>query len=49
MEIAGDNQMMAAIDAEISQPEVSPVESFATFRPQHPSVQDGQHAVRGKS
>jgi anti-sigma factor RsiW len=48
-EIAEDNQMMAAIDAEISRPEVSPVELFATFRPQHTSVQDGQHAVRGKS
>jgi len=48
-EIAEDNQMMAAIDAEISQPEVSPVESFSIFRPQHTTVQDGQHAVRGKS
>ena len=48
-EIHSDNQMMAAIDAEISQPEVSPVESFSIFRPQHTTVQDGQHAVRGKS
>jgi hypothetical protein len=49
--IADDNQMMTAIDAEISQPEVSPVESFATFRPQpeRTPVQDVQHAVRKKS
>ena len=49
--IADDNQMMTAIDAEISQPEVSPVESFATFRPQpeRTPVQDVRHAVRKKS
>jgi hypothetical protein len=50
--IADDNQMMTAIDAEISQPDVSPVESFATFRPQqleHAPAHDGRHAVRKKS
>jgi len=50
--IADDNQMMTAIDAEISQPDISPVESFATFRPQqleHAPAHDGRHAVRKKS
>jgi len=51
--IAEDNQMMTAIDAEVSQPDISPVESFATFRlqqsPEHAPVRDGRHAVRKKS
>ena len=51
--IAEDNQMMTAIDTEISQPEVSPVESFAAFRPQqepvHTTVHDVRHAARKKS
>jgi len=51
--IAEDNQMMTAIDTEISQPEVSPVESFAAFRPQqepvHTPVHDVRHAARKKS
>jgi len=51
--IAEDNQMMTAIDAEVSQPDVSPVESFATFRlqqsPEHTPAHDGRHAVRKKS
>ena len=31
--IADDNQMLASINAEISQPESSPLESFSSFRP----------------
>jgi len=44
--IAEDNQMMAAIETEISQPEVSPLESFTTFRT---PVDQGQPHVENQA
>jgi anti-sigma factor RsiW len=47
-QINADNQMMAAIETEISQPDVSPLESFTTIRTPSTPAHDDRQTARKK-
>jgi hypothetical protein len=47
--IREDNQMLAAIDEEISQPDASPVESFGSFRPESATMHARATAHEGRT
>lgn len=48
-EISSDNQMMAAIDAELSQPDATPLESIQVFGPHNLTTQPAAHMQAGNS
>jgi hypothetical protein len=47
-EVASDNEMMAAINAELSQPDASPLESFTSFAPRSAPTHPARHTPEKK-